>query len=202
MISPRHNSVQGASHAGEWVTRPPFTHIIRNLENMTQQIEWTPDEHYSEQYVEVDETDIIEIESDYRDDIAEDHLRAVAYHRSTIDNINAHADREMEKINAWRDRERTRVERRMVWHESSLTAWFSRIDAASKKLINGTLKRTKGRERIDIVDESVIPIEFLVEKVTSAPDKKALLAHVKATGEIPEGVDIVRGEDSIKIVTK
>ena len=68
-------------------------------------------------------------------------------------------------------------------------------------MINGSFKRTKGRESIVVEDDASLPEQFTVTKTTVNPDKKALLAHIKETGEIPDGVDLVCGEDSYKITT-
>ena len=45
---------------------------------------------------------------------------------------------------------------------------------------------------VEVLDEALVPSEFVREVVTTSIDKRAILEHVKADGEIPPGIDIVR----------
>jgi hypothetical protein len=162
-----------------------------------------PNEFFTSEYEDIDTFAELLTPPEFAEDVAEDHLRAMKYHRNEIVKIKIHADKELEKIRVWRDKEVEKVAKKAWWHETHLTNWFKRVDKATMKLINGTLKRTKGRESVEILDESLIPKELYVDvpATTKAPSKTALLALIKSTGEIPAGVDIVRGDDSYKIVT-
>ncbi|MBT4503526.1 MAG: hypothetical protein HOC74_37690, partial [Gemmatimonadetes bacterium] len=76
----------------------------------------------------------------------------------------------------------------------------------SVSLVHGTIRKIKGRERIEITDEEAFlttaPLHLVNEQLLRKPDKKAILAHIKETGEIPEGTDLIRGEDTIQIQTE
>jgi hypothetical protein len=75
----------------------------------------------------------------------------------------------------------------------------------SVRLIHGSIRKRKGRERVEIADEelflSTASIDLIREQLLRQPDKKAILAHIKAHGEIPSGVDLTRGEDTLHIET-
>jgi hypothetical protein len=46
------------------------------------------------------------------------------------------------------------------------------------------------------------PAALVRTKVTREPDKRAILELVRTTGEIPEGVELVRGDDTFKVETE
>ena len=47
---------------------------------------------------------------------------------------------------------------------------------------------------VDVTEESKVPNEFKEEMVTVRIDKKAIVKHIKSTGEIPDGVFPVQGK--------
>ena len=153
-------------------------------------------------YGQVDDDQIqVEVEQIDGESRAEDHLRALAYHRQRLDEIQEHAQTEIEKISRWEAQETARVLRRCTWHESSLSAWIKAIGAKTVNLINGKVKVVKGRRKVEIVDEALVPAEYLREQVTRTPDKKAILAALEKNGEIVDGTEVVTGDDSVAITT-
>lgn len=144
------------------------------------------------------DVDILQIAGEGR---AEDHLKALNYHRSELWRVLCHSELETDKIEAWRIEQDQRICRRIAWHERCLEAWFKSTGAKSATLINGKLKNIKGRQRVEIVDEDAIPAEYKKETITYSPDKKRILAALKESGEVVEGTEVVVGEDTIKIDT-
>ena len=144
------------------------------------------------------DADIELIESEER---AEEHLRTLAYWQAEAARIKDHADREVDKIEKWREAENEKIQRKIDWHEQGLRGFLWQSGAKTISLINGKLKRIKGRDRVEIPDVdafvSQAPGEFL--NVKTIPDKTSVMAHIKETGEIPDGVDLVTGEDSFKV---
>jgi len=132
---------------------------------------------------------------------AEDHLRALTYHRQRIAQIHAHAEEEIEKITLWEEQQCATIMRRCSYHRSSLETWIQAIGAKTAKLIHGTVKVVKGRRSVAILNEALIPKDYLREKVTYAPDKKAIMAAMDDGGEVVEGTEIVEGEDTVSIKT-
>lgn len=56
-----------------------------------------------------------------------------------------------------------------------------------------TLSVAQCPERVEIDDESVLPPEFIREKVTRVPDKAAIMSAYKAHGAVVPGTHVVRG---------
>ena len=134
---------------------------------------------------------------------AEDHLRCLSYWQRERKRIETAFECEIAKIEERASKLLEQVDRKIAWHETGLRAWLWSTGAKSIKLLNGTLKRIKGRERIEILDEetflSQAPPELISERIVRRPDKKAILARIKETGELPPGIDLVRSEDSFKV---
>ena len=138
---------------------------------------------------------------------AEAHLRAMQYWQGQMDGIENHAAAEMDRIGSWRDTEIGKLERKQAWHTRGLKAFCWQAGAKTIKLIAGTLKRIKGRDHIEIADEAAFVANpanagLVRTKIIKEPDKKIIMATVKATGEIPDGVDIVTSEDAFKVVLR
>ena len=63
----------------------------------------------------------------------------------------------------------------------------------------GTLSIAKNPPSVEIINEDEIPKEFKQEIVSVKIDKTAIKEHFKATGEIPEGVNINTQNTSLRI---
>lgn len=84
----------------------------------------------------------------------------------------------------------------------------SRADRLKNYLLNNML--VVGAEKIDtprfhitvrtnppaveVLDQTVIPDQFIREVIATSVDKRAILEHYKATGELVDGTDIRRGQ--------
>ena len=142
----------------------------------------------------------LEIEAD-----AERRLQALRYWQSEMDRIhNLHAV-ELDRIDTWMDRHERRINKRIDWNKLALQEF---IWASGKKTIDlpsGKLTRRKGRERIDIVLEETF-LQWAMkshEELTRtkiSPDKKAITAYVKDTGEEPPGVELNINPDSFSVI--
>ena len=132
---------------------------------------------------------------------AEDHLRRRAYWAEQRQEKIAHAALEIAKVEAWRDTQTEKIDRHITWHDTGLKAFMWNSGAKTISLVQGTLKRIKGREKVEIIDEEKF-LEMAPEqlvRIKRSPDKREILAQIKAGGEIPEGVDLVTGEDSFSV---
>lgn len=109
---------------------------------------------------------------------------------------------------AARDQKAEQYERKLAWLKTALHAHY--VNSGEKKLQypDGALSMRKGSERVEIENEVVFTnthkLPFVREVYTRTPDKAAIKKHIKTTGEIPEGADLVRGEDTfvVKPATK
>jgi len=155
----------------------------------------------------------LELKVDYEEDPfvgseerAEEHLRFLAYWRGEEEDRITHAAREIEKIQTWLEREVEAIHRKISWHKRGLQGFLWQTGKKSVRLVHGSIRKIKGRERIEITDEKTFltkaSLHLVNEQLLRRPDKKAILAHIKATGEIPEGTDLIRGEDTIHIKTE
>lgn len=162
---------------------------------------------------EAHKLDDLDLDYDYDDEPfvdslerAEDHLRFLGYWRGEEEDRIAHAAREIEKIQTWLERELETVHRKISWHERGLQGFLWQTGKKSVRLVHGTIRKIKGRERIEIIDEEVFltaaPVHLVHEQLLRRPDKKAILSHIKETGDLPEGTDLIRGEDTIQIKTE
>jgi|TARA_R110001583_G_scaffold156401_1_gene308107 hypothetical protein len=120
--------------------------------------------------------------------------------------LEAHYNNELARLEDWKEKEGAKLQRQRSWLERGLRAFLEGADKQSITLINGKLSIRKGRERIVVEDEAAFVMsmqetEFVSERFLHKPDKKAILAHIKATGEIPEGVDLVVSDDSFTVTT-
>ena len=63
----------------------------------------------------------------------------------------------------------------------------------------GTLSIAHDPISVEVVNEDEIPSEFKTEVVTTKVDKKAITDNFKATGEIPNGVNILTQNTSLRV---
>ncbi len=63
----------------------------------------------------------------------------------------------------------------------------------------GTLSIAHNPISVEVVNEDEIPSEFKTEVVTTKVDKKAITDNFKATGEIPNGVNILTQNTSLRV---
>ena len=132
---------------------------------------------------------------------AERSLVALGLWREEESWVKAHAKKEIERIKLWEEIELKRVHKRIGFHELGLFTYLKALKKKSVKLINGTLRSVAGRETVQILDAEkfceAYP-ELATMKTTLTPNKNEILKHIKATGEIPEHVDLVKSNTSYK----
>jgi phage host-nuclease inhibitor protein Gam len=131
--------------------------------------------------------------------LAERHLYQVRLIRRELDGIEAQATAMHERVTAWAKRRRARLERREAWHKGGLMAYMVWCGKKTLEMVNGTLRVVAGRERIEVLDLEAFlaaaPERFV--RTLREPDKTALKAHLRATGELLPGTDVVRGDDHL-----
>lgn len=134
-------------------------------------------------------------------------LRAVAHYQQQRERIVASYDEVIAEYEASRKRKLEQLDRRLAWMESALHAHY--VHSGQKKLDypDGSLSMRKGRESVHIEDPEAFCMQhegtdLVAVLVTRKPDKKAIMAAVKAGGEIPLDADIVRGDDTFVVKTK
>ena len=127
----------------------------------------------------------------------ENNLREISELRDEWAEAQAHAEAQIEEATQWRDREIDIIRAQIVRLQASVSAWFKRPennpgDKASRRLINGTLKRQKGSLSTTVIDDEMVPKEWC--NATYTPDKARAKKHFEETGELIEGLEFNVGE--------
>ena len=127
----------------------------------------------------------------------ENNLREISELRDEWAGVQAHATAQIEEATQWRDHEIEIIRAQIVQLQASVSAWFKRPennpnDKASRRLINGTIKRQAGSLSTEIIDPDLVPREWC--KTTYTPDKTRAKKHFMETGELIEGLEFNKGE--------
>ena len=135
---------------------------------------------------------------------AERYLEWLRYRAGKIDEITRRMDAEIAVLEHRKEQLLKTHINRTEYLEASLKKhlWESgkkRLDYAY-----GTLTRRKGREKVVIEDEPAFCFKhgdtpYVATTTTRSPDKAGIKDHIKKTGEIPDGADLVRGDDTCSI---
>lgn len=134
-------------------------------------------------------------------------LRAVAHYRHEREQTIAGYDAVIAEYTAARDGKAEKIDRRLAWLEGALQAHYVHSGQFKLDYPDGTMSVRKGRERVEVANPADFcsvhaDTVYVRETISHAPDKGTILAAIKAGGEIPEGADIVRGDDTFTITTK
>lgn len=140
------------------------------------------------------------------DDAANRMLRGVGYYRRRIEEAEKAFAQEIGRLEMRRDLIVGQLEKRAAWFETPLLAQ-AQAGQTSLKWVCGSVKRTKGRERVEVQDQETFERwaketapGLVVVTISRRVDKKGVLAYVKTDGEEPPGVDVVTGDDTYKVV--
>ena len=136
----------------------------------------------------------------------EQKLEEIAALRDEWAEAEKHATAQIEKAKRWLEKEQKRLNAEITWRQASATAWFRRdennLGKASRILINGTLKKTKGQLRVIITDEESVPQHLCTHKPEQwTPNKNIIKSWIRDYGEIPPGTDTEHGEDEYYVET-
>lgn len=136
----------------------------------------------------------------------EQRLHEIAELRDEWAGAERHATDQIDRANKWLEDEAERLSYEIKWRQASAMAWFKRdennLGKPSRKLINGTLKKSTGRMRVIITDEESVPKDFCDHKPEKwTPNKNKIQAEIKKSGELPEGTDTEYGADEYYVDT-
>jgi hypothetical protein len=116
-------------------------------------------------------------------------------------------DSEMKLLEEYRDVENTRLERKANWLSTNLEHYMRGLESKTVTLPHGTLKIRKGRDKVEVSDLDTFFAapghEALVRVIPESyqPDLASIYGHVKATGEVPQGVTLIPGESKFSYST-
>ncbi|HAM56057.1 MAG TPA: hypothetical protein DCQ64_11885 [Candidatus Rokubacteria bacterium] len=132
----------------------------------------------------------------------ERYLRAVRHYRQEAQRVKDAAQAERERVAAWEERHLKIAQRPLEYLEMVLRHFSSATGRARRTSPNGTLSWRRQPERVEIADPEAFcadPENAGFVRVRKEPDKAKIKAQVKATGDLPEGVELVRDEDKFLI---
>jgi hypothetical protein len=117
-----------------------------------------------------------------------------------------HAKDQIDRASAWLEGEAERLRYEIAWRQNSAMAWFKRdennLGLPSRKLINGTLKKSIGRMRVIITDGDSVPKDLCSHNPEEwTPNKNKIQAEIRKSGELPEGTHTEYGEDAYYVET-
>lgn len=136
---------------------------------------------------------------------AEVHARCLRYWQQEHELVKEAFDVEVARLTARAEQELEKLRHRTDWHEMSLKKYLKESGEKRIILANATLSNSKGRQSVAITDQDKLESWCSCEgnpdliRLKKDPDKTAIMAHIKATGEEPEGVALVRGDDAFKV---
>jgi hypothetical protein len=110
---------------------------------------------------------------------------------SVIRSLEAMAEARKVEADRLRDRAKT-AERHADWLRARLLTHMQTTGRERIETSRFTLTARTNPPAVVVVDAAAVPREFERTRWIIDVDKRAILAHVKATGEIPAGVDITR----------
>lgn len=129
-------------------------------------------------------------------------IRRVADIEAELNQNEQAAAAEIRDIEAWRDARNAPLERRRGWivsHLQGLARTYNFFGRKSRELAAGRFGWRSTSDSVDFVDMAAA-VAFaeqngLEVKVSKSVGKKPLLRHLRATGELADGVEFVPAED-------
>lgn len=139
---------------------------------------------------------------------AEKHLRCRRYWMWRLSWAKDHAKAMREEAKAWEEDQVSKIERHLNWHENGLIAHMMNSGKKTLQLVNGTLRRVTGKPSIKEVDGEAFfswargNDRGDLIRIKQEVDKTAVMKMIKEEGgEIPPGLDMEIGPDTVSITT-
>ena len=123
-------------------------------------------------------------------------LTAIGTLEQRADDINELADSEIKLIEEYRETEITKVQKKISWLSWNLEQFARSSGEKTINLPHGSLKLRLGRDKVTVVEIQRfldVPSNQKYLKIipeSYEPDIQAIHDHIKATGHIPDGVDM------------
>ena len=119
-----------------------------------------------------------------------------------FDNVTAHAEHEIAKIRLWMESEHKRIGAHLRWRHQGLKGLLWQSGEKTLSFVNGALRRRKRQVKVTVID----PEEFCRQWAESPyvrakyePAVSKIKEHLKATGEVIDGVEVEEQEDSFTV---
>ena len=131
---------------------------------------------------------------------ADQMLAAMELIESQVNDVMNLADEEIALIEEYRKTEIDKLEKKRSWLCWQLEQFIRSTDEKTINLPRGQIKLRQGRQKVQVIDmDKFLKVGEklnLLRKVPESyePDLQAIHQHIKMTGEIPRGVDVIPGE--------
>jgi DNA anti-recombination protein RmuC len=125
--------------------------------------------------------------------VTEQQLHKVESYIGLLKKIEALAeydDAEATRLKERRDRKRRAVDRL----KARLLEHLKRTNQERVETIRYTVALRTNPPAVSVLEAQLVPKEYERTRIEVSVDKRAILDHYKATGEIPPGVEITRGQ--------
>ena len=143
-----------------------------------------------------DPGDLLDITDFFKADVA---VMKLIYLQDRMDEINDLYHKELDHLNRWKEQRTAILQRQYNFFSRSLENWLAVSNRKSANLPHGKLIFRKQPPHVDILDEDTVLKKGLFIRIKRLPDMAAILKHYKATGEIPDGCDIIEPEPKFSI---
>jgi len=143
-----------------------------------------------------DPGDLLDITDFFKADVT---VMKLIYLQDRMDEINDLYHKELNHLNRWKDRRIGILQKQFDFFSRSLENWLAVSNRKSANLPHGNLVFRKQPPHVDILDENTVLKTGLFVRIKRLPDMAAILKHYKATGEIPDGCDIIEPEPKFSI---
>ena len=107
---------------------------------------------------------------------------------------------EMKILEEYRDVEQERLNKKIRWLAWNLEQFMRQTDEKTINLPHGTIKLRMGRDKVDVIDIQKFLSDQANQKFLRSipesyqPDLQAISQHIKQTGAIPDGVNLIPAE--------
>ena len=135
-------------------------------------------------------------------------LTAIAKLEQRADEINELADNEVTLIEDYRSVEVSKVQKKISWLSWNLEQFVRSSGEKTINLPHGSLKLRLGRDKVTIVELQRfldVPSNQKYLKIipeSYEPDIQAIHDHIKATGHIPDGADMIPAASKFSYTTR
>ena len=135
-------------------------------------------------------------------------LAAVSILEDQMANANDLVNKEIRLLEDYRSSELGRLDKQRSWLLHNLEAFARSSGEKTLRLPHGVLKMRKGRERVSVVEmDAFLKVAGKLGLVRSVPesitpDNQAILNRIRATGDIPPGVEYFPAETRFSYTTK
>ncbi|MGA2624237.1 MAG: host-nuclease inhibitor Gam family protein [Bacteroidota bacterium] len=134
-------------------------------------------------------------------------LMAIQVLEGKIEDVDKMTTEEIQLIEHYRKNEEERLMKRVRWFAWNLEQFMRSTDEKTINLPHGTIKLRLGRDKVEIADLQ----KFLADKSNQQflrvvpeayePDLQSLNQHIKRTGHLPEGVNLIPAEAKFHYTT-